>query len=180
MDIQSFQIKIDKKEAESMASDKGGVLWNTVFSGKNLTQMKRHFIEFKLMTFEATYQPTWIERYLKHKTETRKQLITMLANGSTGSVAWVDSLPEIVTMYNVDDEDIQLSDQDDNRMISRGKKIATQVIHRHVGGVPSLELVEIESVFRPYWIAFYGEVVQGNKVRYKPISADGCGTFRTR
>ncbi|MBN7772955.1 hypothetical protein [Clostridium aminobutyricum] len=180
MDIRSFQIKIDKKEAEHMALDKGGFLWNAVFSDRNLTKMKRHFIEFKLMTFEATYQPTWIERYFKHKTGTRKQLITMLANGSTGSVAWVDSLPEVVTIEDVEDDDIQLSDQEEDLLIKRGKKIATQVIHRHIGGVPNLELMEIESVFRPYWIAFYGEVIVGNKVRYKPIAADGCGTFRTR
>jgi hypothetical protein len=180
MDIKSFQIKTDKSEAERIASGKGGLLWRTIFSGMNLTQIKRHFIEFKLLTYEVTYQPTFFERYFKHNTEIRKQTITLLANGSTGSVAWVDSMPDIVKIKNVDDLDIQLSDKKDDALTRRGKKIATQVIHRHIGGVPYLELIKMESVFRPYWIAFYGDVIEGKKVRYKPIAADGCGTFRSR
>ncbi|HVI41989.1 MAG TPA: hypothetical protein VM577_15160 [Anaerovoracaceae bacterium] len=180
MDIRSFPIKTGKDEAENIARGKGGLLWNTVFSGMNLTQIKRHFIEFKLITFEATYRPSLIARLFSRKTETKKQTITMLANGSTGSVSWVDSMPDIVTIKDVDDLDVQLSDREDDDLCKRGKKIATQVIHRHVGGVPELELIKIESVFRPYWIAFYGDVVEGNKVRYKPIAADGCGSFRSR
>jgi hypothetical protein len=34
-------------------------------------------------------------------------------------------------------------------------------------------------VYRPYYVAFYGKVVQGERVRYLPIAADGCRVHRT-
>ena len=42
-----------------------------------------------------------------------------------------------------------------------------------------MEVISIESIFRPYWVALYGNVRAGKKVRYIPIAADGCGTHRS-
>lgn len=179
MNIRSFPIKIDKDEAKNKAKAKGGVLWRTVFAGKDLSELKQHFVEFKLITFEAIHRPNLIERFIFRKSETRRQTITMLANGSTGSVSWVESMPDIVTLKNVDEDTVQLSDKDDEYLTRRGRKIAIKVIHRHVGGIPELKVLKIESVFRPYWVAFYGDMVEGNKVRYMPIAADGCGSHRS-
>jgi len=103
----------------------------------------------------------------------------MLANGSTGSVAWVENMPDIVTLQDVDETCVQLSDKSDNDLIRRGRKIALKVIHRFAGGIPELEVVRIETVFRPYWVAFYGDVAEGKKVRYKPIPADACDSYRS-
>ena len=180
MDIRSFSIKIDKSEAEKIAHTKGGLLWRVVFSSNKLSEIRQHFIEFKLITFEAIHKPTTFEKLVSKKTEIKKQTITLLANGSTGSVSWVDSMPEIVLIKNIDSNIVQTSDRDNAYMISRGRRLATKVMHRHIGGVPELEVLKIESVFRPYWIAFYGDAIEGKKVRYKPIAADGCGSYRTR
>lgn len=180
MDIKSFSIKISKAEAEKIAETKGGILWRAVFSRSKLSEVRQHFIEFKLITFVAIHKPTPFEKIVSKKTEIKKQTITLLANGSTGSVSWVDSMPEIILLSNIDSNIVQSSDRDNEYLISRGRRVATKVMHRHIGGVPELEVLKIESVFRPYWIAFYGDAIEGKKVRYKPIAADGCGSYRSR
>lgn len=179
MDIKAFPVKVDKAEAEKIALAKGGLLWRTVFAGKELSEIRKHYIEFKLITFEAVHSPAFLQKVLFHKTETRRQNILMLANGSTGSVSWVESMPDIITVEAVDENIVQLSDKDDEYLSSRGRRVAMRVIHRFAGGIPELKVLKIESVFRPYWIAFYGDVVEGSKVRYLPIAADGCGSHRS-
>ncbi|MTK13313.1 MAG: hypothetical protein F8N39_14880 [Clostridiaceae bacterium] len=179
MNIKSFPIKIDEEEAEFKARAKGGALWRAIFNGKNLSEIRKHFVEFKLITFEVIHRPNFIEKLVFGKSEVKKQTITMLANGSTGSVSWVESMPDIVELKDIDENTIQLSDKDDEYLTRRGRKIAIKVIHRHVGGIPEIKVLKIESVFRPYWLAFYGDMVEGNKVRYMPIAADGCGSHRS-
>ena len=180
MYIRSFSVKLSKAEAEKIAETKGGLLWRAVFSNNKLSEIRQHFIEFKLITFEAIHRPTPFEKIFSKKTEIKRQTITLLANGSTGSVSWVDSMPEIISLKNIDSNIVQPSDRDDEYMINRGRRLATKVMHRHIGGVPEFQVLKIESVYRQYWIAFYGEAIEGKKVRYKPIAADGCGSHRSR
>jgi len=179
MDIQIFPIKLAREEAETMARQKGGLFWRTVFSRKDLSELRQHFVEYKVITLEAVFRPTIIQRLLFRKTDIRKQKIQMLANGSTGSVSWIESMPEIVTMNGVDENAIQLSDRNDDRLVSRCRKVAVRVMHRFAGGIPELEVLSIESVYRPFWIALYGNTSANNKCRYLPIAADLCGSHRS-
>lgn len=105
----------------------------------------------------------------------------MLANRATGSVSWVDSMPEMLTLKDVDENEVQISDKDNDYLTRIGTKIALKVVHRHVGGIPENNLLKVENVYRAYWIAFYGDMIEGNKVkvRYMHIAADGCGSHRS-
>lgn len=179
MNIKAFPIKVTKDEAERIAQKKGGLLWRIIFSGKDIGEIRQHFIEFKLITFEAVYRPGIFERTVLKKTAERRQKIVMLANGSSGSAAWVQDLPEVVSLEKVDKNNIQLSDREDEYLVGKCRKVALRVMHRFVGGIPELEVKSIESVYRPYWIALYGQVVNGSKVRYMPIPADGCSSQRS-
>ena len=179
MDIKCFSTKMDKSEAEQIAMAKGGFFWRMVFKGMQLSEVRQHFIEFKLITFEVIHKPTIIHRLFFRQTETKRQTIRMLANGSSGSVAWVESSPEIFTLNNVDENTVQKSDKDIEYLTTQGRKVALRVVHRFRGGIPELEVISIESIFRPYWVALYGNVGAGKKVRYIPIAADGCGTHRS-
>lgn len=179
MDIRLFAIKVNKDQAEKIAQAKGGLLWRTVFSRNKLSEISQHYIEFKLITYKAIFRTNFIQRLIFRKIKDRNQTITMLANGSTGTAAWVDSMPEIDTLKAVDEKSVQLSDKDDEYLIRKGRKVALRVMHRFIGGIPELEVLRIESVFRPYWVAYYGEMIEGNKVRYIPIPADGCGSHRS-
>lgn len=32
--------------------------------------------------------------------------------------------------------------------------MAMRLTHRFMGGIPEIEIVKIESIFRPYWVVF--------------------------
>ncbi len=179
MDIRLFEIKVSREEAAERARRKGSLVWKAVFAKARLSEIRQHFIEFKLLTFEVLHRPSLLERWFFHRTETKKQTVTVLGDGSTGAVAWVESLPRIVELSGVDENIVQWADQRDDRLANRARALALKVVHRHVGGVPEINLLRVESIFRPYWIAFYGEVIEGRKVRYLPIPADGAGSHRS-
>ena len=103
--------------------------------------------------------------------------ILILSNGTSGSPSLIDTLPEFMTI-DLDEEQyedmVQRSDYDDEEMIKNAKKLAVRVMHRMVGGIPRIGGITIKTVYRPFYVAFYGDVINGNKVRYITIPAD-CG-----
>ncbi len=55
-----------------------------------------------------------------------------------------------------------------------------RMVRRHVGRNLSIKPVEERKVYRPFYIAIYGDMVEGTKARYMPIAADGnvvCRNF---
>lgn len=179
MDIRTFPIRIEKEEAGQMAEARGRLLRKIFCRGKSLSEVRLHFIECKLITYEITHKPNILDKLFARKIKSSKQTITMLADGSNSSVAWVETMPDIVTVEGVQDEQIQYSDRDEKTLINRGRSVALKVVHRHVGGIPEIREIMVESVFRPYWVAFFGEVAEGKKVYYSPIAADGCKMQKT-
>jgi hypothetical protein len=179
MDIKTFSIKMDKKEAMKLAESRGKWLKKFFFDSKAISEVRLHFVEYKLITYEITHHSNFIEKLIFRKAQEKKQKITMLADGTSGSVAWVDTMPGMVMMDNIAEEQVQYADKDDEYIINKGRSVALKVVHRHVGGIPEIKILNIDSVFRPYWIAFFGEVIEGNKVYYYPVAADGCGIHRT-
>lgn len=179
MDIKAFSIKIDKEAAAKLAESRGKWLRRVFFGGKTVTEVRLHFVECKLITYEITHRPNFLEKFIFRKSQEKKQRITMLADGTNGSVAWVDSLPGMVMMSNVAESQVQYVTKDDEYIVSKGRAVALKVVHRHIGGIPEIRMLSIDSVFRPYWIAFFDEVIEGRKVRYCPVAADGCGIHRT-
>ncbi|WP_371371707.1 hypothetical protein [Sporomusa aerivorans] len=179
MDIRAFPIRIEKEEAGKMAEERGRFLRKIFCRGKSLSEIRLHFIECKLITYEITHKPNILDKLFARKTGNSKQKITMLADGSNSSVAWVDTMPDVVTLADVHEDQIQYSDKDEKTLVNRGRSVALKVVHRHVGGIPEIRTVLVESVFRPYWVAFFGEVADGKKVYYSPIAADGCKINKT-
>ncbi len=179
MDIKVFPISIEKEAAGLMAEARGKWLRKLFCRGKALSEIRLHFIECKLITYEISHRPNLLDRLFSRRAGGSKQTITMLADGSNSSVAWVDTMPSVVTLENVQEEQLQYSARDEQFLINKGRSVALKVVHRHVGGIPEIRELKVESVFRPYWIAFFGEVIEGKKVHYTPIAADGCKIQKT-
>ena len=51
--------------------------------------------------------------------------------------------------------------------------MAMRITHRFMGGTPDINIIKIESFFRPYWVLFFGEVKENTRVGYLPVEADG-------
>ena len=107
--------------------------------------------------------------------------ILIISNGTSGAPALVDTIPEI-EQIEIDEEEyediVQEADFTEDEMITNAKKLAVRVMHRMVGGIPEVGNIRTKTIYRPFYVAFYGDVVEGNKVRYITIPADSGYTTK--
>lgn len=176
MDINVFKSKVNKEEAIKMARGLRSTFM--VLSNKKVTNVRIHYIEVKFVTCNLTYKPNFLEKYIFKDTKIKKQKILMLADGTTCEAAIVDSKPDIVSVKNVDENSVQFSTYSDESMINNCQKVASRVVRRNLGSLVQVDFAKIESCYRPYWLILYGEEVEGKKVKYIPVCADGCGSYR--
>ena len=179
MKIRHFVVKKSVEEARKEAGRKG-LLAKIVGGGWNgPIVMRTIYIENRLITFEIETHPPIIARLLGKGGEPRKTKIEIIANGSTRGVSYYDRRGVEITESEVDESSVQASDFPDDALIARANVLARRILRRRVGGNISLEPVGVQSVYRPYHVAFFGEPEEGKKVYYIPIAADGCSIKRT-
>ena len=66
---------------------------------------------------------------------------------------------------------------DKEKIIAQAKRVAMRIMRRHSGHIiTSMEVASYRPSYRPYYVAFYGEMEMGKKVRYIAIEADGYKT----
>jgi hypothetical protein len=177
--LNSFAIKISEEEAIKLAEQRIGLIGRLLTSRKAPSEMRTIFIENKLITYEITAVPGLITVLFRKNAASRKSKIRIIANGSTSGVAYYDDSGLEIVEMEVSGEQVQMSDYSEAALVTRGNVLARRILRRRVGGNVTLEPLEIRSVFRPYYVAFYGALTEGSKVRYLPIPADGCLVRKT-
>ncbi|MFR5880522.1 MAG: hypothetical protein ACLUEQ_06805 [Cloacibacillus evryensis] len=180
--ITSFPIKMSVEEAKREARKRNGFLARLISGIRGKDQeivMKTIYIENRLITFEITTNPLFLEKIFKKEAKPRKSKIRMIANGSTCGVSYYDGRGVETAEAEVAEEAVQHSDFSDEEMVTRGNALARRILRRRVGGNFSLEPSEIQSVYRPYHVAFFGKPEEGKKIYYVPVAADGCTVKRT-
>ena len=184
--ITSFPIKLSMEEAKREARKRNGLIARFITrltsGGQREDQeivMKTIYIENRLITFEITAKPPLLGKLFKKEAKPRKSKIMMIANGSTCGVSYYDGRGVETAETEVTEEALQRSDFSDAELVTRGNALARRILRRRVGGNFSLEPLEIESVYRPYHVAFFGEPEEGKKIYYVPLPADGCTVKRT-
>ena len=178
MKINSYIKEVSKEEAIKIANNKGNIIGKMLLKDKDISTVKSLYIENKIITLNMTHQPNIITKSIFKKDSSKKQKITLIADGSTGGVAYYESGPQKESINILEDE-VQMSAYEDDVLIEKAKRLARRIVRKQIGGNVSLELVSIESIFRPFYVAFYGELKEGTKIRYLPIAADGCRSKRT-
>ena len=73
----------------------------------------------------------------------------------------------------MDELSIQPTYYDDQRLEDCGIRMAKRMVRRRVGKQILMKTLSVEKFYRPYYIAIYGDMVEGTKARYLPIAADG-------
>ena len=180
MRLQSFQMQMGPKEARSKALKQVGPLGRILLGKNQDIHMRTVFIENKIITYQITNEPSLLFRLLhKNQKDTHKSKIRVIANGSTSGVSYYDGIGVNIVEMDVPEEQIQHSDYSDEKLISKGNVRARRILRRRIGGNVSIQPLCVESVYRPYHVAFFGEPVEGTKVRYLPLAADGCSVKRT-
>ncbi len=178
MKINSFNIMITEDEAKNMAKKRMSVFGRLLVRGAGSLHMKTIFIENKIITLEVTNVPPPFARWFAKK-EPHKSKIQIIANGSTCGVSYYDRSGLNLAELDVDEEQLQRSAFPDHQLILRANALARRILRRRVGGNVTLETLSVESVFRPYHVAFFGELIEGVRVRYMPIPADNNTVRKT-
>ena len=60
-----------------------------------------------------------------------------------------------------------------DKIVAAAKRHALRMVRRQIGRVAVAEVNSMRSIFRPYYVAFYGKYEMGKRIRYLPIEADG-------
>jgi hypothetical protein len=168
------------EESAWKISEKNVNLLTRFWLGKDpAIELRRVFIENRLITFTITRGPSLLDRIFRKNPAPGKSRIRVIANGSTCGVSYYDGAGLEIVEMEVDEDEVQPSDFPDDALVTRGNALARRILRRRVGGNIFLDVENIESIYRPYYVAFYGKVAEGVKVRYLPIAADGCRVHRT-
>lgn len=179
--IQALKLKLSREEARKIAEKKGDWLWQLVFKRLPLSQLKLMYIEYEIIRVKTTSASTALSHLRKKESREVQKYLDILVNGTTGGVALITDQNLCFEELAVnDDMEIQHGVFDRQEAVKRAKMLAHKVTHRMMGGMHETEVIERFSVYRPFWVAFYGDMVEGNKVRYITIPADGGQNQRAR
>jgi hypothetical protein len=181
MELYTFPKIMSREEAYKVAKSKGGFIWRMVFSKLPLAKLQLHYIEYKLFKLEATLERPFLLRLISknHLRLPDRKNVLILGNGTTGGAVLVTNHPNIIKLGSVDESLIQHAHIEGEDMLANAKKLAMRVVHRMVGGMPCIEEIEAISIYRPFWVAYYGDLTPGSKARYIMIPADGCSSIRS-
>lgn len=176
--VRTFPLVLSREEALARAEGKGNWIGKLLLRGTDLHELRSHFVEYALLEYEALHSPNVIARRLFGDGQRKRQLCRVIANGTTGAAAWAEELPEGLVDVTVDEGQVQPATVSPEEMESRGRRLVFRVLRRRVGGYPEINLVGRRIVHRPFYVALYGVPVEGTRIRYLPIAADGWGTNR--
>jgi hypothetical protein len=177
MKIKCFPKTMSEEQAMKIARGGGNIVGKMLYGNKDIN-MRVMYLENRYIVFDMTYCPSIIQRLRKKEGKVKKQKIRVMVEGTRCTASYVDD--EIkVDSIDVKEEDIQYSEFTDEQLVEKGKDMCRRMVRRQVGNYITLEVDSMTTVFRPYYIAFYGNLIEGTKVRYLPIPADGNEVKRT-
>lgn len=177
--IQAFPILLSEPEAYALAEKRGNFLGRLLIK-KDHINLRLMYLESREIIFRMTYEPAPLPRLLGKKAEPKQtQRIRMLVEGTRGIPAYLGEEPQLEEVEIQDLNMVQNSELPDEKLIQEARYLARRMVRRQAGRTVTLEVEKMRSVYRPYYVAFYGELVEGTKVRYLPIAADKNEITRT-
>lgn len=173
MQITATPISMTEAEALKVAHGGGNVVGKALYGKKDIT-LRLMYLESREVIFNLTYQPAPLMRWLGKKTSDRPaQKIRMMVEGTRCTASYSGEPIKTVDIEVDNEEAVQKTEFSDQEIVQTAKRMAVRMVRRQIGQVPFAELYAMRSIYRPYYVAFYGELKMGTRVRYLPIPADG-------
>ena len=169
--INALPIVMSEDEAMKIASGYKNPIVKAMAAKKKIN-MRVMYLENRYYIYEMTYQKSFFERALKKEKEEIKQKIRIVVEATTCSASYTSD-PIETHEIEVDELSLQPTYYDDQRLEDCGIRMAKRMVRRRVGKQIAMETLSMEKIYRPYYIAIYGDMVEGTKARYLPIAADG-------
>lgn len=173
MHIEALPKLINSQSAMDIAQKKGNFLGRLIVGEKKVT-MKLMYLESKEIIYSMTYLPVpLLGRLFAASKLPAEQKMRILVEGTRCNPAYVGEELQTISLEVADEDCVQKSPFPVEKMIEEGKYLARRMVHKQVGRNVILKPQSVRSIYRPYYVAFYGELQQGTRVRYLPIPADG-------
>lgn len=165
-------------QALERARGGGNALGHVMYGGRDIT-LRLMYLESKEVILRLHYQPAPLMRWLGVQPKgPDSQLIRMIVEGTRCTASYSEN-PLNTEEIEVDEGDVQKTEFPEEKIIQTAKRPALRMVRRQIGRVATAEVHSIRSIYRPYYVAFYGELKMGTRVRYLPIAADGNTVERT-
>ncbi len=174
MKITATPKTMSEAEALRVARGGGNVIGKALYGGKDIT-LKLMYLESREVILDLHYQPAPLMRWLGKGAASGPavQKIRMIVEGTRCTASYAEDALKTCEIDVKDENALQKTEYSDEKIFAAAKRPALRMVRRQIGRVATAELNSIRSIYRPYYIAFYGEVKMGERVRYLPIAADG-------
>lgn len=173
MKILALQKQVTEEAAMKIAEKKGGPL-GRLFLRNTSIMMKLMYLESKEIIYDMTYEPVpFFGKLLPARPGAQRQKIRIIVEGTRCNPAYLAEELRTITLDIADESLIQESPHPVQKMIEEGKYLARRMVRRQIGRNVCMEAASVRSIYRPYYVAFYGDWQPENKVRYLAIPADG-------
>lgn len=164
--------------SEAFVKARGGNLIGKAMYGGGKITMKQLYLQSFEVVFDAYFKPGLVERFFTRKGQMggNSQKICMIVEGTRCTASYHEQ-PLPLYEADLDPDMCQDSTFDKEKIIAQAKRVAMRIMRRHSGHIiTSMEVASYRPFYRPYYVAFYGEMEMGKKVRYIAIEADGYKT----
>ncbi len=175
MKIHILPVKMSQEEALKYAGGYHNPAVKLIARGKKIN-LKLMFLEHRVYVMELTYLDTPFIKKLRRKPLPEKQKIRIFVDATTCSASYLED-PLSTQSVTVSEDAIQGSYYEDHRLENTAAALAKRIVRRRTGRNLHIETLSMEKIYRPYYIAIYGEMEMGTKARYYPIPADGYKIF---
>ncbi len=165
-------------EAFVKARGGGNLIGKAMYGGGKIT-MKQLYLQSFEVVFDAYFKPGLVERFFTRKGQMggNSQKICMIVEGTRCTASYHE---QPLPLYEADlDPDMcqdSTFDKEKDHRPGQARRHAHHAPpfgpHHHLDGGRVLH----RPFYRPYYVAFYGEMEMGKKVRYIAIEADGYKT----
>ena len=172
MEIVALPKLMTEEAAMEIAEKRGNFFGRLLLREKKIT-LKLMYIESKEIIYTIIYDSFPLKKFQRVSGKPAIQRIRMLVEETRCTPAFLDEVLHTIPIQISDEAQLQNSNFPEKKLIDEGRYLARRMVRRQSGRNVCLEAESMRSVYRPYYVAFYGDMIEGCKVRYLPIPADG-------
>ena len=147
--VDSIEIKVNKKDAMKHLFRKTPLMSKVDQFNRKVEDVHLEFVEFKVLRYEVISRE---KNKGNFRSDDIKHTIIMLVNTYNGHSQSVDSMPLTCKRY-IARSCIKKSNIKEEYII---EKVKNEIInHFDSKGIKNIKLLEINSIYKPYWVGYY-------------------------
>ena len=176
MDVLITQKKMTDSEAFVKARGGGNLIGKAMYGGGKIT-MKQLYLQSFEVVFDAISSPALWSAFSPARPDGRQLAEDLHDRRGHALHGELSRAAAPALRSRPRSRHVQDSTFDKEKIIAQAKRVAMRIMRRHSGHIiTSMEVASYRPFYRPYYVAFYGEMEMGKKVRYIAIEADGYKT----